>query len=177
MRQVAAGHKHRPAVQSIHCPGNALAQPVVLQWGESGQADAQDRAVHPRIPEEVQGEEGPVVQGGVLFSQCPGLDTGCFCLADKLLPQFSVISDVQHGLGRTESRHIARCALAGGDVEIVGVHDGVGGGDNQHLRCPRCHLLRGGVVCVDGGLNLRFPSTSYGGDDDGRVGYDNGSYD
>ena len=83
--QVAAGHEHRPAAQGLHRPGDALAQPVVLQRRESGQADAQDRTVHPRILKEVQREEGTVIQGGVLFSQGSGPDAGVFRLTDDLL--------------------------------------------------------------------------------------------
>ena len=56
-----------------------------------GQANAQDGAVHPCFPEEVQGKKRAVIQGGLLLSQRPGLDIGFLSPADQLLPQFSVI--------------------------------------------------------------------------------------
>ena len=115
-----------------------------------------------------------MVQGGVFFPQSPGLDAGRLRLADKLLPQVSIILDIQPGLGCAEGRHVARRPLAGGDVEVVCIHDGMGGGDDQHLRRPCRRLLCGGAVGVDGGLNIYFPPTAHSWDDDGRVGDDNG---
>ena len=46
VRKVSAGDKHRPAAQGLHRLSDALAQPVVVQRRKSGQADAEDGAVH-----------------------------------------------------------------------------------------------------------------------------------
>lgn len=57
----------------------------------------------------------------------------------------------------------------GQDVEIVGIHDQVRGGGNQHLRLSDYHLLCGDPVSVDDGLDLLLPSTSHCWDDQRRV--------
>ncbi len=118
-----------------------------------------------------------MIQGGILFPQGSGPDAGVFRLMDDLLPQFHVIFRRQPGLSCTEGGHIAGHALAGGDVEVIGVHDQVGRGDDQHLRLPCCGLFGSGAVCVDGGLDFPFLATPYSGDDDRRVGDEDGSYD
>ena len=57
----------------------------------------------------------------------------------------------------------------GQDVEIVGIHDQVRGGGNQHLRLSDYHLLCSDPVSVDDGLDLLLPSTSHCWDDQRRV--------
>ncbi len=57
----------------------------------------------------------------------------------------------------------------GQDVEIIGIHDQVRGGGNQHLRLSDYHLLCGDPVSVDDGLDLLLPSTSHCWDDQRRV--------
>ena len=111
--QVAAGHEHRFAAQLVHCFGDALAQPVMLQRRKPGQPDAQDGTVHPRLLKEVQREKGAVIQGGILFPQGSSPDAGVFHLVDDLLPQFHVIFRRQPGLSCAEGGHIAGRALAG----------------------------------------------------------------
>ena len=110
-----------------------------------------------------------MIQGGVFFSQGSGPDAGVFRLMDDLLSQFHVIFHRQPGLGRTEGGHIAGRALAGGDVEVIGVHDQMGRGDDQHLRLPCSGLFGSGAVGVDGVLDFPFLATPYSGDDDRRV--------
>ena len=111
-----------------------------------------------------------MVQGWVFFPQGSGLDAGRLRLTDKLLPQFGIIYHRQPGLGRAKGGHIARCALAGGDVEVVSIHDSMGGSDDQHLRRPCCRLLCSGAISIDGALDLRFPPTAHSGDNNGRMG-------
>ena len=62
-------------------------------------------------------------------------------------------------------------------MKVVGVHDQVGCGNDQHLRLPCRGLFGSGAVCVDGGLDFPFLATPYSGDDDRRVGDDDSSYD
>ena len=53
-------------------------------------------------------------------------------------------------------------------MKVVGVHDLVGRGDDQHLRIPGRHLFCSGPVSVDGGLDLLLPSTPHRWDDQRR---------
>lgn len=80
----------------------------------------------PGLPEEIQGQEGAVVQRRVPLSQRPGPETGRLRTADDLVPQRSVVLHTQFGLGRTEGGHVSGGTPARRDVEVVGVHDLMG---------------------------------------------------
>ena len=60
--QVAAGDKYRTTAQVLHCLGDALPQPVVIQRGKSGQSNAEDRAVNPGLPQKVQRHKRNVIK-------------------------------------------------------------------------------------------------------------------
>ena len=105
--QVSAGNEHSPAPQGLHRLSDTLPQPVVVHRREPGQADAEDRAVRPGLPQEVQRYKGPVVQRRVPLTQRPGPETGGLRTADDLVPQRGVVLYTQFGLGRTEGGHVS----------------------------------------------------------------------
>ena len=116
-----------------------------------------------------------MIQRRVTLSQRSGLEARRFRLPDKLLTQLCIIFHLKAGLRRAKGGHAAGRARAGGNVEVVGVHDHVGRGDHQNLRHPVRHLPGGGAVGIDGGLDLPLLAPADSGDDKGRVGDDDGS--
>ena len=55
--------------------------------------------------------------------------------------RFLFVLQTQFGLGRAEGGHVSGSALARRDMKVVGVHDLVGRGDDEHLRFPGRRLL------------------------------------
>lgn len=123
VRQDATGDEYCSAAQVLRSLSNALAQPVVIQWGESGQANAEDRTVHSSLLQKAQRNESSVVQIRVPLSQRPDLEPDGLPAADDLIPQRGVVFYPQFGLRRTESSHISGGTLAWRNVEIVSIHD------------------------------------------------------
>ena len=102
----------------------------MLQGRETGQAHPHDGTVHPRLPEEGEGDADAVIQRRVLLPQGPGPEALGLGQADELGAQGLVVARPQLHLGRAEGGHASGGPLTGGDVEIVGVADGVGGGQD-----------------------------------------------
>ncbi len=125
--------------------------------------------------EEVEGQKGAVIQGRVTLPQRSGLEARRLRLLDKRSAQLCIVFYLKAGLRRAEGGHAAGRARAGGDVEVVGVHNGMGRGDHQDLWLPIRHLFGGGAVGIDGGLDLPLLAPADSGDDEGRVGDDDGS--
>ena len=91
---------------------DTLAQPVVIQLGESGQADSEDGTVNSGLLQKVQRNESAVVQIWVILTQRSDLDSDIFPTADELVPQLGVILHTQLNLCCAKSGHIPGGALA-----------------------------------------------------------------
>ena len=111
-----------------------------------------------------------MVKARVPLAQGTGDKARIFGAADDFIPQRGIIGGRKLSLGRTEGSHGAFGALAGGDMKIVTIQNGVGGRDDENIGVPLsdgfCRFLHSAA----GGGNGLFPSAADFRQQYGRVG-------
>ena len=172
--QVPAGDPHRPPPQHVHRQAHELPQGVMLRQGQGAEADAQELVVLPELAGKPEGHHDPVVQGLVLFPQGPG---GEALLGRQLfhgLRQLRVVFLPEAHFRRPEGGKGALGLPAGGDMEPVGIHDGVGAGNDDGVRLQGGDLPRHAGIGFSGLFDLPFAAPPHLGHDQGRMGHHEG---
>ena len=169
--QVAAGDVDRPATGLLHGAPDQLAQSIVVFQRQTGEPDAHQPEIGIYLADEVQRHQRAVVQRRLPLPPGPGGQAAGDGHALNGPGQFGVVGLPEAHLWGAETCEAALGADAGGDVEVVGIHRGVGAGDDDGLRRQRRDLPGHAGVGRSRGFDLMIAAASHLRHDHRRMGH------
>ena len=168
--QVAAGDPGNVASQLFRCFRNKHAHPVMLFQGKAGQGQPYDFAVTAVFGEKIEWYHGSVVQLRLPVAQRACRDAFFFCCRFHGFHQFFIIGAGKFQLRRAELGHVAFGGSPRRDMEIIGIQNGMGTGDDHRVRVQVRNELCGGIKCVNRCLDPFFFPMSHFRNDERRMG-------
>ena len=142
----------------------------MLFQGKTREGQPNDFAGFAVFGEEIQGHHGSVIQFRLPVAQGAGRDAHLFCRSVNRSNQLFVIDNGKLDLGRAELGHAPFGGRSRGDMEVIGVQNGMRTGDDDRVRLQVRYEFRSPFKRVDGGLDTFFFPVAHFGKDEGRMG-------